>query len=243
MPTNEEVARAIVSHHRELQEGLAQRVAALHEAAHRQGAIDAPRHELLEFLSAELLPHAAAEERTLYVVGDDSPAVMLVAAMIAEHRAIGARIQELELAGSALEAACTASSIQALFEIHLEKENDRLLPVLVADQRVSLVDRLAGMHEILGEEPAVASDSQGEAVVDVRSEPPARRHGLIFDTFEALAPGGTFVLVNDHDPKPLYYQFAAERDGEFSWEYLEQGPETWRVRIGRTASAHAGPVQ
>ncbi|HEX2883904.1 MAG TPA: DUF2249 domain-containing protein [Candidatus Limnocylindria bacterium] len=74
------------------------------------------------------------------------------------------------------------------------------------------------------------SDSQ---VLDVRAEPPIRRHTLIFDTYEALDPGAAFELVNDHDPKPLYYQFAAEKAGEFSWDYLEQGPEVWRVRIGR----------
>jgi uncharacterized protein (DUF2249 family) len=44
------------------------------------------------------------------------------------------------------------------------------------------------------------------------------------------------VLVNDHDPKPLRYQFEAEHAGEFTWEYLESGPEVWRVRIGRPAS-------
>ena len=69
--------------------------------------------------------------------------------------------------------------------------------------------------------------------LDVRDEPPARRHQLIFETYGALAPGAAFVLVNDHDPKPLYYQFAAEHAGEFTWDYLEQGPERWQVRIGR----------
>lgn len=69
--------------------------------------------------------------------------------------------------------------------------------------------------------------------LDVRTEPPARRHELIFQTYGGLAQGESFVLVNDHDPKPLYYQFAAEHAGEFTWEYLEQGPETWQVRIGR----------
>ena len=72
--------------------------------------------------------------------------------------------------------------------------------------------------------------------LDVRTEAPMRRHTLIFETFEALSPGEAFVLVNDHDPKPLYYQFAAEKAGEFSWDYLEQGPTTWRVRIARTAA-------
>jgi uncharacterized protein (DUF2249 family) len=72
-------------------------------------------------------------------------------------------------------------------------------------------------------------------VVDVRRVAPAQRHPLIFDTFAALAPGASLLLVNDHDPKPLYYQFAAEHAGEFVWEYLEKGPVDWRVRIGKTA--------
>ncbi len=72
--------------------------------------------------------------------------------------------------------------------------------------------------------------------LDVRTESPARRHKLIFETYHALGPGDSFVLINDHDPKPLYYQFAAEHPGAFEWEYLEQGPQTWRVRVGRTAS-------
>jgi uncharacterized protein (DUF2249 family) len=32
----------------------------------------------------------------------------------------------------------------------------------------------------------------------------------------------------------LYYQFAAELSGQFDWEYREQGPEVWRVRIKKT---------
>ncbi|WP_370324211.1 DUF2249 domain-containing protein [Euzebya sp.] len=69
--------------------------------------------------------------------------------------------------------------------------------------------------------------------LDVRSEPPARRHDLILSTYEDLAQGEGFVLVNDHDPKPLYYQFEAEHTGQFTWDRLESGPEVWRVRIGR----------
>jgi uncharacterized protein (DUF2249 family) len=70
-------------------------------------------------------------------------------------------------------------------------------------------------------------------IVDVRATPPAKRHPLIFSTFETLAPGESFILVNDHDPKPLYYQFKFEREGQFTWESLEAGPVDWRVRIGR----------
>ncbi|MEO8509882.1 MAG: DUF2249 domain-containing protein [Chloroflexota bacterium] len=75
--------------------------------------------------------------------------------------------------------------------------------------------------------------------LDVRSEPPVRRHALIFETFGNLDAGAGFELVNDHDPKPLYYQLDAEQPGTFTWDYLEQGPEVWRVRIGRVPSAVA----
>lgn len=51
------------------------------------------------------------------------------------------------------------------------------------------------------------------------------RHPLIFKTYEELQPGESFVMVNDHDPKPLYYQFEFEQRGKFTWNYLEQGPE------------------
>jgi uncharacterized protein (DUF2249 family) len=72
-----------------------------------------------------------------------------------------------------------------------------------------------------------------EAILDIRTISPMLRHPLIFDQFEALNSDESFILVNDHDPKPLYYQFQAERTDQFTWEYLEQGPQAWRVRIGR----------
>jgi len=75
-----------------------------------------------------------------------------------------------------------------------------------------------------------------QTVIDVRTIIPRDRHPLIFRTYGALGPGEGFELVNDHDPKPLYYQFRAELGDEFDWEYLEEGPETWRVRIGRRAA-------
>ncbi len=79
-----------------------------------------------------------------------------------------------------------------------------------------------------------------EIVFDVRRILPRQRHPLIFDTFARLVPGQAFLLVNDHDPKPLYYQFRAEEDGTFEWTYREQVPEVWQVRIARTRSAQAG---
>jgi uncharacterized protein (DUF2249 family) len=76
--------------------------------------------------------------------------------------------------------------------------------------------------------------------LDVRAIQPRERHPLIFGIFEALPPGQALLLTNDHDPKPLYYQFEAESKGQFSWEYVARGPELWQVRIGRNP---AGAVE
>jgi uncharacterized protein (DUF2249 family) len=80
--------------------------------------------------------------------------------------------------------------------------------------------------------PAPAASSTDPSV-DIREVPPGERHPFLFDTFARLDRGAAFVLVNDHDPKPLYYQFRAELGPVFGWEYLARGPEVWKVRISK----------
>lgn len=81
------------------------------------------------------------------------------------------------------------------------------------------------------------SDSQAASIpeIDIRSLVPSQRHAKIFQMIGDLKPGGSFIFVNDHDPKPLYYQLEAEHPKQFSWTYLESGPVAWRVEIGRPA--------
>jgi uncharacterized protein (DUF2249 family) len=79
-------------------------------------------------------------------------------------------------------------------------------------------------------------DNAEQTDLDVRQVSHAQRHGLIFTAYQALHSGAGFVLVNDHDPLPLRYQFEAQYAGEYTWEYLEAGPEVWRVRIGRAGA-------
>ena len=71
----------------------------------------------------------------------------------------------------------------------------------------------------------------GEVVVDVREIPPNSRHALIFGTFERLRADGSLVLVNDHDPQPLRRAFGVRYGDAVSAEYLERGPDRWRVRF------------
>jgi uncharacterized protein (DUF2249 family) len=78
--------------------------------------------------------------------------------------------------------------------------------------------------------------------IDVRTLPPAHRHSTIFATWEGLSDGQALCLVNDHDPLPLYHQFAAEHEGTFRWDYLQAGPLVWRVRISKGSFSDPGYV-
>lgn len=62
---------------------------------------------------------------------------------------------------------------------------------------------------------------------------PRIRHPRILETFDNLVSGEAMELTNDHDPRPLHYQFMVERENLFTWNYLEEGPDLWRVAIGR----------
>lgn len=75
-----------------------------------------------------------------------------------------------------------------------------------------------------------------ENLLNVSLLEPRRKHPTIFERFDALEEGTSLTILNDHDPKPLYYQMLGERGNVFHWEYEEQGPETWRVKITKRRS-------
>jgi len=77
-----------------------------------------------------------------------------------------------------------------------------------------------------------------DRILDVREIPCSIKHGLILRTFRDLAVGEHFILVNGHDPVPLYYQFSAEWPGTFTWEHLLRLPEEVRVKITKMQALH-----
>ena len=83
------------------------------------------------------------------------------------------------------------------------------------------------MNTITQSEPRIGPDR----VMDVRVIPCSVKHGLIVQTWLDLAVGGHFILLNDHDPVPLHYQFSAQWPETFAWEYLSKSPEEVRVKI------------
>lgn len=72
---------------------------------------------------------------------------------------------------------------------------------------------------------------QATIVLDVRSIPPWDRHPKIFELFDSMKAGETLKLVNDHDPRPLHYQFMMERAGTFEWQSHEEAPREWVALI------------
>lgn len=73
--------------------------------------------------------------------------------------------------------------------------------------------------------------------IDVRTVPPRERHPRIFGMLETLPAGSSMLITSDHDPRPLHYQLETTFPGEFGWDYLQEGPEVWRVEIARLESS------
>ena len=67
--------------------------------------------------------------------------------------------------------------------------------------------------------------------LDLRPMPPSERHEKIFQTWDVLKPGETLRIINDHDPKPLHYQYEAEYKNQYEWEYEQSGPKDWMIKI------------
>jgi len=82
----------------------------------------------------------------------------------------------------------------------------------------------------------------GVSVLNVTLIEPRLKHPTIFKHFDSLNEGEAFVILNDHDPKPLYYQLLGERGNIFSWSYLEQGPQWWKVQIKKNDLANGDTV-
>lgn len=256
--SSETDARAVVAveaHHAQMSGALAVHTDVLVSAAAGSdlAAVEHARRLLVDWCHQELLPHAIAEEQAMYPAARATAAGrLLVDAMLREHRLITDLVRQVEDAGDPVRAAAAATALRVLFESHLEKENELVLPLLVATPGVSVAELLDGMHELLGD----SADAAGEAAssgcgghtcacgeqdgdtfpeLDARSIPHAIRHATIFGALETVPPGAGLVLLAPHDPIPLLGQIGERWPGEFNVAYLETGPDTWRLELTRGA--------
>ncbi len=310
---------AMVAHHAALEDGVARRVSAVRSSVGPGAAHGPAVAALVAYVADEVLPHAVAEEHTLYrAAASDDDLAETVAGMVDEHRRLASLVDRLATASDGRDAMAEAEALGTLFAAHVAKENERILPRLASGPSADLAGLLVQLHRLTEaaqggtetSEEGVAPDAEtllvgvvldatrrlaevgggdgacrlaaeawaavraprpdlasrvtaalhrlvrsvtaqpvvlasgerpagsaADPVLDVRALAPARRHEVIFDSYGTLRPGAAFVLVNDHDPKPLRYQFEAEHAGAYTWDVLEAGPRTWRVRVGRPAAA------
>ncbi len=74
--------------------------------------------------------------------------------------------------------------------------------------------------------------------IDATDYIPKEKHPAIMSLFFSLAVGESMLLINDHDPKPLRYQFQAEYTDMFTWKYIATGPDIYKVVITKTKEVH-----
>jgi uncharacterized protein (DUF2249 family)/iron-sulfur cluster repair protein YtfE (RIC family) len=210
------------------------------------------RQRLVEWARRELVPHALAEEGTIYPAAQQRPeARLLVDGMLDEHRWIVDLVDEVETEPGTVGSVAAARALLAMFEAHLVKENELLIPLLSSAPEVSLADLLAELGTAVDEERGQREtateadhhcgcgeqDGPGLPELDARTIPHAIRHATIFGALDGVGGGGGIILVASHNPLPLLAQLEQRAPGAFTVEYLEEGPETWRLALVRSAAS------
>ncbi|NNN21501.1 MAG: DUF2249 domain-containing protein [Acidimicrobiales bacterium] len=310
---NQEAFQMMLDHHEALLEGAASRVLILNSSAESGDGFASAMAGVVSYFATEIIPHAIAEEATIYRVGHEIESLSLtIDDLVKEHKQIIGFVNELAVVSDPKEAASISSTLLSVFQNHVAVENGDILSSLVNNADISLGSLLEEMHGALAslnasdspnnensslteslcdliieatkelqkagspdkactiaasawstinkQDPKLANrlnthlhrlvaainrqqvelgatkrkfDASNDIELDVRPLVPAKRHSLIFETFHNLETGSAFILINDHDPKPLKYQFEAEHSGEFTWDDIELGPKVWKVRISR----------
>ncbi len=215
----------------ELLAELAAKVALATDLQLGLGDREEARETLTAFCTRQVVRYLLGTDRVLYSVAAGAVETrLLVRALRAQHDLVAARIAALKRADSSAEVAASAHALVGLLEVCRHVERTVLIPALAVLPGVELSALAEDVETFLA-----GGALNIPKVLDVREIPHGRRHPRIFGTYARLAPGESFVLVNNHDPKPLRREFQATYPDQYGWDYLEAGPHRWQVRIGRLA--------
>lgn len=83
-----------------------------------------------------------------------------------------------------------------------------------------------------------ASSMTQSEELDLYQVPRSQLFPLVFERFDALELGESFVLTTDHNPVLLERELDNTRLGQSAWEHLNRGPDKYRIRIRRVGLAH-----
>lgn len=200
--------------------------------------------EVALFIQDEVQAHFLNEEKILFPLLEEVPGMKEgpLKMMRVEHEEFRKNDQRLQEMAERLrfredvstfrdELIETGRAIVLLLREHIDKEDNVLFP---------MAERFLGEKTLLdAAEKMRISEGPVEVgnvvILDVRPLHPAQRHPMIFGTFDGLPSGEEIKLINDHDPRPLHYQFEAERQGQYVWRTEEEGPEKWVAYIKKIA--------
>lgn len=153
LSSERQALQAVETHHADMLRHLNGLVGLLTEVveAGDSAAGQLAQATLLDWCDKELVPHALAEEASLYSGPHGMPeAKLLVDGMLAEHQVIVGLVEELRTADG-VPAAAAAGAIQRIFALHLDKENRLLMPFIIQSPALSLAHAVEGLHELVGE--------------------------------------------------------------------------------------------
>jgi uncharacterized protein (DUF2249 family) len=251
-----QAVRAVVERHAQVSGALVVHVDAVISAARAVDAkaATAAREALLRWCTELMLPVLEAEEQVLHsAAAGTSEGRLLVEALLSQAAALVRLAREVGEASDLLAAAIASRALREVLEGYLAQQDSLLLPLLAAAPTVSVADLTTELDEVISAAvpPAESAggcgseghscgcgevDGAGHPELDARAIPHAIRHATIFGALDAVAVGAGLVLIAPHDPLPLLAQLAERSNNGFAVEYLERGPEVWRLLLVRRSS-------
>lgn len=76
--------------------------------------------------------------------------------------------------------------------------------------------------------------------IDLRKIPYFGRTDEVLVLWRKIKPGQSLKIINDHDPKPLYYQFEMQQHGRFEWHNIREGARKWVIKIKKINGGNHG---
>ncbi|WP_231687137.1 DUF2249 domain-containing protein [Arthrobacter alpinus] len=190
---------------------------------------------LVDFAEKELLPLAAAFSKA--AGGADAVLATLAAGHLAR---LGDATKALEQQDSPAQMVHAGARLQEAATTFLDQATAVLVPALAQNPALTLAGILPEpVAAAVGGGPATGGcacgdhDEPGLSELDTRVIPHAIRHATIFGALEGLTSGRGILLIANHNPLPLLAQLEQRSAGKFAVDYVENGPELWKLSMVR----------
>lgn len=207
--------------------------------------VQADQSALVDFAEQELIPLASALAGAFLDAAASTGSNVLAIVAAGHNERIVATTKALEVQESPILAVQAGGQLLEAATAFISQATELVLPALARNPAVSLASVLpqksTAKAGAASESQAPASggcacgghDEPGLAELDTRVIPHAIRHATIFGALEGLSAGKGILLVANHNPLPLLAQLDQRSPGKFTVDYVENGPELWKLSMVR----------